>query len=81
MVQTAPEHSLIPGVTRSGLLLGLGAGAAAACAGVSVSAMSGHDRSKHGARLPEVLDASSNCLDTFRRLIRLPDIPAQGRFR
>jgi hypothetical protein len=81
MVHTTPEHSLIPGVSRRGLLLGLGAVATAACAGAAVSAMPGQDRSKHGARLPDVLDASSNCLDKCQHLILLPEFPVQGRFR
>ena len=45
-----------PGISRRELLLGLGGAAAAmAYAGNAVSAMPGHDHSKHSARLPMAL--------------------------
>jgi Cys-rich four helix bundle protein (predicted Tat secretion target) len=44
-------------------------GAAAAYTGAAVSAMPGHDHSKHSAQLPDVLTATNNCLDKGQRCI------------
>lgn len=54
---------------RRKVLLGIGAVAAAAYAGTASSAMTGHDHSKHSAQLPDVLDATNNCLDKGQRCI------------
>jgi Cys-rich four helix bundle protein (predicted Tat secretion target) len=51
------------GISRRNILLGMGAVATAAYAGAAVSAMPGHDHSKHSAQLPDLLDATNNCLD------------------
>jgi Cys-rich four helix bundle protein (predicted Tat secretion target) len=58
-----------PGISRREILLGIGAVASAACAGTAVSALPGHDHSKHSAQLPDVLDAANNCLDKGQRCI------------
>jgi len=47
----------------------MGAVATAAYAGAAVSAMPGHDHSKHAAQLPDVLDATNNCVDKGQRCI------------
>ena len=68
--QTTPvkmEHG--QGLSRRELLLGMGAIASAAYAGAAVSAMPGHDHSKHSAQLPDLLDAANNCLDKGQRCI------------
>ena len=57
------------GISRRDILLGMGAVAATAYAGAAVSAMPGHDHSKHSAQLPDVLDAANNCLDKGQRCI------------
>ena len=58
------------GISRRELLLGLGGAAAAmAYAGNAVSAMPGHDHSKHTAQLPDVLDAMNVCLDKGQRCL------------
>ena len=57
------------GLSRRDLLLGMGALAAAGYAGNAVSAMPGHDHSKHAAQLPDVLDATNDCVDTGQRCI------------
>ena len=57
-----------PGISRREILLGMGA-AAMAYAGNAASAMSGHDHSKHTARLPDLLDATNDCLDKGQRCI------------
>jgi len=57
------------GISRREVLLGMGAVATAAYAGVAVSAMPGHDHSKHTAQLPDLLDATNNCLDKGQRCI------------
>ncbi|UCB55093.1 MAG: four-helix bundle copper-binding protein [Thiotrichales bacterium] len=54
---------------RRKMLLGMGAVAAAAYAGAASAAMPGHDHSKHAAQLPDVLDATNDCLDTGQRCI------------
>jgi Cys-rich four helix bundle protein (predicted Tat secretion target) len=59
----------VPGISRREILLGMGAVATAAYAGSAVSAMSGHDHSKHTAQLPDLLDATNNCLDKGQRCI------------
>ena len=65
--QTDQESS--SGMTRRKVLLGMGAAATAAYAGAAVSAMPGHDHSKHSSQLPDVLDAANNCLDKGERCI------------
>jgi len=52
-----------PGISRRDMLLGIGAVATAAYAGAAVSAMPGHDHSKHSAQLPDLLDATNDCLN------------------
>ena len=58
-----------PGISRRDILLGIGAVATATYAGAAVSAMPGHDHSKHTAQLPDLLDAANNCLDKGQRCI------------
>lgn len=57
------------GLTRREVVLAMGAVATAAYAGAAVSAMPGHDHSKHTAQLPDVLDATNDCLDKGQRCI------------
>ena len=57
------------GISRRDVVLGLGAAAASAYAGAAVSAMPGHDHSKHSAQMPDLLDAANNCLDKGQRCI------------
>jgi Cys-rich four helix bundle protein (predicted Tat secretion target) len=57
------------GITRRDVLLGMGAAATAVYAGAAISAMPGHDHSKHSAQLPDVLTAANNCLDKGQRCI------------
>ncbi len=57
------------GMSRRELLLGLGAAATATYAGTAVSAMPGHDHSKHSAQNPDLLDAMNTCLDKGQRCI------------
>jgi len=57
------------GVSRREMLLGIGALATAAYTGAAVSAMPGHDHSKHSAQLPDLLDAANNCVDKGQRCI------------
>ena len=57
------------GISRREVLLGLGAAATMAYAGTAVSAMKGHDHSKHAAQLPDVLDAANGCVDKGQRCI------------
>ena len=72
-----PDHELsswnlqepVRGISRREMLLGLGAAATAAYAGAAVSAMPGHDHSKHSAQLPDLLDATYACLDKGQRCI------------
>lgn len=70
-----PEESSNPhtqpdtGISRRDILLGMGAAATAAYAGAAVSAMPGHDHSKHSAQLPDLLDAINTCLDKGQRCI------------
>ncbi len=56
-------------VSRRDMLFGMGAAAALAYAGNAVSAMPGHDHSKHRAQQPDLLDAVNNCLDKGQRCI------------
>lgn len=58
-----------PDKSRRDMLLGVGAFAAMAYAGNALSAMPGHDHSKHSAQLPDLLDAVNNCLDKGQRCI------------
>ena len=51
------------------MLLGMGAAAAMAYAGTAASAMPEHDHSKHTAQLPDLLNATNNCLDKGQRCI------------
>ena len=55
-------------ISRRDVLLGVGA-AAMAYAGNAMSAMPGHDHSKHSAQLPDLLDALNTCLDKGQRCI------------
>ena len=57
------------GISRRDVLVCMGAVATAAYAGAALSAMPGHDHSKHSAQLPDVLDAANNCLDKGQRCI------------
>jgi len=57
------------GISRREVLLGIGAVATATYAGAAVSAMPGHDHSKHTAQQPDVLEAANNCLDKGQRCI------------
>jgi Cys-rich four helix bundle protein (predicted Tat secretion target) len=57
------------GISRREILQGIGVAAAMAYAGNAVSAMPGHDHSKHTAQLPGLLDAVNNCLDKGQRCI------------
>lgn len=57
------------GISRREILQGIGAAAAMAYAGNAVSAMPGHDHSKHSSQLPGLLDAVNNCLAKGERCI------------
>jgi len=63
------QETATAGISRREVLLGIGALATAAYAGTAVSAMPGHDHSKHSAQLPDLLEATSNCLDKGRLCI------------
>jgi Cys-rich four helix bundle protein (predicted Tat secretion target) len=63
-----PKDS-ITGINRRDMLLGMGAAAAMAYAGTAVSAMPGHDHSKHSAQLPDLLNAMNDCVDKGQRCI------------
>ncbi len=56
-----------PDINRRNMLLGVGAIASMAYTGSAISAMPGHDHSKHSAQLPDVLDAVNHCLDKGQR--------------
>lgn len=58
-----------PDEQRRKVLLGLGAAAATAYTGSAAAMMKGHDHSKHSAQLPDLLDASNDCLDKGQRCI------------
>lgn len=66
-VETVLKHS--SGLTRRDVLLGMGAMASAAYAGAAISAMPGHDHSQHSPQLPELLDATNDCVDKGQRCI------------
>ena len=66
-VETVQKHS--SGLTRRDVLLGMGAMASAAYAGAAISAMPGHDHSKHSPQLPDVLAAANDCVDKGQRCI------------
>jgi len=57
------------GISRRDMLLGMGAAATVAYAGTAVSAMKGHDHSKHSAQLPDLLNATNACVDKGQRCI------------
>ena len=57
------------GISRRNLLLGLGSAGAMAYAGSVMSAMPGHDHSKHSAQLPDLLAAMNECTDKGQRCI------------
>jgi Cys-rich four helix bundle protein (predicted Tat secretion target) len=57
------------GFTRRDVLLGIGALASAGYAGAAISAMPGHDHSKHAPQLPDLLDAANECVDKGQRCI------------
>ena len=57
------------GISRRDILLGIGAIATTTYAGAAVSAMPGHDHSKHTAQLPDLLNATNKCLDKGQRCI------------
>ena len=57
------------GISRREMLLGVSAAAAMAYAGSAISAMPGHDHTKHSAQIPDLLDAVNNCLDKGQRCI------------
>lgn len=59
----------VRGISRREMLLGLGVAATAAYAGAAVSAMPGHDHSKHSPQHPDLLDATNACLDKGQRCI------------
>ena len=63
------NQEVTPGISRREVLLGIGAVAASAYAGGAISAMPGHDHSKHSAQLPDLLNAANNCLDKGQRCI------------
>lgn len=63
------HHASSPGISRREILWGIGAVATATYAGAAVSAMPGHDHSKHTAQLPDLLNATNECLDKGRRCI------------
>ena len=56
-------------ISRRDLLIGMGAAAATAYAGSAVSAMPGHDHSKHSTQQPDLLNAINNCTDKGERCI------------
>lgn len=56
-------------ISRREVLLGMGAAAAMAYSGSAVSAMPEHDHSKHSSQLPELLNATNECLDKGQRCI------------
>ena len=56
-------------INRRDMLLGMGAAAAMAYAGSASAAAPGHDHSKHSAQLPDLLNATNECLDKGQRCI------------
>ena len=69
MPEQQNNQKLTPMISRREILLGLGAMATAAYAGPAMSAMPGHDHSKHTAQQPDLLNAANNCLDKGQRCI------------
>ena len=67
--QTNQNEKKHPEMSRRELLIGMGAAAAAAYAGSAVSAMPGHDHSKHTAQQPALLDVINACVDKGERCI------------
>ena len=67
--QTTQNEKKHPEMSRRELLIGMGAAAAAAYAGSAVSAVPGHDHSKHTAQQPALLDAINACVDKGERCI------------
>ena len=63
------EHEISTGISRRDLLLGAGALASVTYTATAVSAMPGHDHSKHTAQLPGLLTAANTCLDKGQRCI------------
>ena len=59
----------LPRLNRREMLMGLGAVAAVACSGPALSAMPGHDHSKHAPRHGDLLDAVNDCLNKGERCI------------
>jgi len=68
-IQTTQNEKKHPEMSRRELLIGMGAAAAAAYAGSAVSAMPGHDHSKHTAQQPALLDTVNDCVDKGERCI------------
>jgi Cys-rich four helix bundle protein (predicted Tat secretion target) len=66
---SATSKKQATGLTRREIMLGMGAAATAAYAGSAISAVPGHDHSKHSAQLPDILDAANNCTDKGERCI------------
>jgi len=56
-------------ISRRKMLLGIGAATAMAYAGNAISAMPGHNHSKHSTQLPDLLEAVNVCLDKGQRCI------------
>ena len=68
-IQTSQNDKKHPEMSRRELLIGMGAAAAAAYAGSAVSAMPGHDHSKHTAQQSGLLNAVNDCTDKGERCI------------
>ncbi len=68
-LSTQTNQKPVPDISRRNVLLGIGAVATAAYAGSALSAMPGHDHSKHTAQQPDLLNAANNCLDKGQRCI------------
>ena len=66
---SAPADDTGFGISRREMLLGVGGAVAMAYAGKTMSAMPGHDHSKHSAQNPGLLDAVNDCLDKGQRCI------------
>ena len=67
--QSSQNEKKHPEMSRRELLISMGAAAAAAYAGSAVSAMPGHDHSKHTAQQPALLDTVNDCVDKGERCI------------
>jgi len=57
------------GISRREILLGIGAAATVAYAGTAFSAKPEHDHSKHTAQLPDLLNATNDCVNKGQRCI------------